>query len=289
MKILITGAKGQLGIELRGVLEKEMPGITTYTGKGDLDLSDAEFTRRYMERGMFTHVINCASYSAIDLAETESGLCSAVNTRGAANLANYSSEYGYKIIHISTDYVFDGTACRPYTESDKVNPTTHYGATKRKGETSLLAMAPDSVILRTGRMFSPYGENFVTKMLVKAQLEKSIDVVADQVGTLVYALDMAKAIVEILKSRQWVEGVFNYSNEGVATRYDIAKALFRIAGVTDCKLNPIPACEYPSQTDRPYYTVLDKTRIRRTYGVATPHWEESLQDCVARMRAMGAL
>ncbi len=283
MKILVTGANGQLGNELHGLLEQEMPGMTTYVDIADLDLTDASAVKAYLSKGNFSHLINCAAYTAVDRAEEQSGLCAAVNTDAVGNIARDAEELGLKIIHISTDYVFDGTSHRPYTESDKVNPTSQYGATKRKGETALLALAPDSIIIRTAWLYSPYGNNFVKTMLRLGQTNDTIRVVADQIGTPTYALDLAKAILTILKSQQWVPGIFHFSDEGVASWYDFATAIHRIAGTKGCKVLPIPTKDYPTPATRPMYSVLDKTRIKATYGIEIPHWEVSLAHCLTRI------
>ena len=283
MKILVTGANGQLGNELRGLLEQEMPGVTTYVDIADLDLTDASAVKSYLNKGNFSHLINCAAYTAVDKAEEQSGLCAAVNTDAVSNIARDAEELGLRIIHISTDYVFDGTSHRPYTESDKVNPTSQYGATKRKGETALLALAPDSIIIRTSWLYSPFGKNFVKTMLRLGQTNDTIRVVADQIGTPTYAFDLAKAILAILKAQQWVPGIFHYSDEGVASWYDFATAIHRIAGTKGCKVLPIPTKDYPTPATRPMYSVLDKTRIKATYGIEIPHWETSLAHCLTRI------
>lgn len=283
MKILVTGAKGQLGNELNHILEQNLPGITTYTSWEALNLADSESLQSFLQRGMFTHVVNAASYNAIDKAEEENRLCASINTDAVSNLANYADEYGYKIIHLSTAYVFDGTSNRPYTESDKVNPISQYGSSKRKGETSLLALAPESIIIRTGWTFSPYGDSFVKKVLELSATESQLNIVWDQIGSPTYTRDLAKAIYTILTAQQWVPGFFNFSNEGVASRYDIAKAIMRIAHIDHCKINPIAASDFPSIASRPYYSVLDKSRIKATYGIEMPHWEEALADCLNRL------
>ena len=286
MKILVTGANGQLGNELKNVLEAQMPGVTTYVDIQDLDLTDADAVKAFMQRGHFTHVVNCAAYTAVDRAEEESGLCAAVNIDAVSNLARHAEELGYRIIHISTDYVFDGTAHTPYSESAKVNPCSQYGATKRKGETALLALAPESIIIRTAWLYSPYGKNFVKTMLRLGQEKPEISVVADQIGTPTYAADLAAAIVTILQAPQWVEGIFHFTDEGVASWYDFTVAIHRIAGVKGCKVRPIPTSDYPTPAARPSYSVLDKSRIKATYGIEIPHWEESLARCIERINQM---
>ncbi len=283
MKILVTGANGQLGRELREVLETEHPGITTYVDCAELDITDRAAVEQYLGRGDFSHIINCAAYTAVDRAEEEKHECSAVNIDGITNIARKADELGIKIVHISTDYVFDGHSCRPYTEGDKVNPQSVYGSTKRKGETALLGLAPDSVIIRTGWLYSPYGRNFVKTILRLSRTESSLRVVCDQVGTPTYAADLARAIVTVIFARQWASGIINFSNEGVCSWYDFAVAIQRIAGITDCPVYPISTVDYPTPATRPFYSVLDKARYRATYSTPIPHWEEALAKCMARM------
>lgn len=283
MKILVTGAKGQLGRELHDALEKRAPGITTYVDVDELDITDRKAVEAFVSGQGFTHIVNCAAYTAVDRAEEEKLQCAAVNIDGVANLARAAEEVDAKILHISTDYVFDGKTYLPYSESDKVNPVSQYGTTKRKGETSLLGLAPSAVIIRTGWLYSPHGHNFVKTILKNSRTEPSLRVVCDQLGTPTYAADLAEAIVTVLFSRQWTPGILNYSNEGVCSWYDFAVAIQRIAGITDCPVRPIASKDYPTAAERPFYSVLDKSRFRATYSIPIPHWEESLERCLRRM------
>lgn len=283
MKILVTGANGQLGRELRNVLESKIPGKTIYTDVAELDLTDAKGVDDFFKKNDISHVVNCAAYTAVDKAEEEKLECAAININAVKNLANAADAIGAKIIHISTDYVFDGTAHRPYKESDKVNPISQYGTTKRKGETALLALAPESIIIRTSWLYSPHGNNFVKTMLRLGAEQSKIKVVSDQIGTPTYALDLARAIYMVLMSHQWVEGIFHFSNEGVCSWYDFAKSIHRIARIDKCEIKPIPTEEYPTAASRPFYSVLDKTRIKATYGVKAPYWEDSLIECIKRI------
>lgn len=287
MKILLTGANGQLARELRTLLEQSLPGLTTYTDIDTLDLTDGNAVARTVAQGDYTHIINCAAYTAVDRAEQEPALCLRVNTDAVANLAKAAYEIGAKIIHISTDYVFDGTAHLPYRESDKINPTSIYGSSKRKGEMVLLSLCPNAIIIRTAWLYSPYGHNFVKTMLKAATKRKTLRVVADQIGTPTASADLASAIVAILKAPQWIPGIFHYTNEGVASWYDFAKAIFRIAGITDIDVRPISTDDYNTEfttsAARPPYSVLDKQLIKKTYNVTIPHWEESLKATIARI------
>ncbi len=282
MKILVTGANGQLGMEMKNVLETNFPGNTLYTDKEELDLTDRDAVCRYILRNDISHIVNCAAYTAVDRAEEEKAESAAVNVDAVKNLGIAADAVGAKIIHISTDYVFDGRNYRPYKESDKVNPISQYGNTKRAGETALIAYIPNSIIIRTGWLYSPYGHNFVKTVL---SAKKPLKVVCDQIGTPTYARDLANAIYRILRSSQWVEGLYNFSNEGVCSWYDFAKAICRIAGNTEYPISPIPTEDYPTVASRPYYSVLDKNKIKLTYDVVIPHWEESLTECIERIKS----
>lgn len=282
MKTLITGANGQLGTELHEILEREFPGQTLYTDVQELDLTNAKAVDSYVANNEITHIVNCAAYTAVDRAEEEKMLCAAVNTDAVKNLAMAADANGAKIIHISTDYVFDGTNHRPYRESDKVNPISQYGTTKRKGETLLLALAPQAIIIRTAWLYSAHGKNFVKTMLRLADSQPEIKVVCDQIGTPTFARDLACAVVKVLQSHQWVPGIYHFTDEGAASWYDFAKAIFRIAG-KDVKVTPIPTEDYPTPASRPSYSILDRTRIKATYGIEIPHWEEALADCLRQL------
>lgn len=284
MRILVTGAAGQLGNELHNVLEQNKPGITLYTDIHDLDLTDAAAVRKYIVDNEISHIVNCAAFTAVDKAEQEPAICAKVNTDAVKNIAEVAADYGVKVIQISTDYVFDGTAHMPYRESDKVNPISTYGTTKRKGEMVLLSMSPDAVIIRTAWLYSPYGNNFVKTMLRLGAERSELGVVCDQIGTPTYARDLAEAIYAILTARQWVPGIYHFSDEGACSWYDFTKAIHRIAGITECNVKPIMTDDYPTAAARPPYSVLDKTRIKKTYGITIPHWEESLQNCIKQIQ-----
>lgn len=279
MKVLVTGANGQLGCALRRLLDREIPGEAIYTDKQELDLTDAAAVENFIRDNEVTHIVNCAAYTAVDRAEEEKRECSMINTDAVKNLAAAADLLGAKIIHISTDYVFDGTNHRPYRESDKVNPISQYGTTKRKGETALLALAPESIIIRTAWLYSDTGHNFVKTILALAEKQNEIRVVCDQIGTPTYARDLAEAVLAVLKSHQWVAGIYHFTDEGAASWYDFAKAILRIAG-KKTRVVPIPTEDYPTLAQRPAYSILDRSRIKATYGVEIPHWEDALADCV---------
>lgn len=280
MKILITGSNGQLGTEMRNILETEFPGRSIYTDVAELDITDAKSVSDFIQQNEITHIVNCAAYTAVDKAEEDKALCAAINIDAVRNLASAAESFGTKIIHISTDYVFDGTAHRPYKESDKVNPISHYGTTKRLGETALLALAPNSIIIRTAWLYSPYGKNFVKTMISLGHELPTLNVVSDQIGTPTYAADLARAIYTILRSPQWIAGIYHFSNEGACSWYDFTKAIHRICGIKNCQVSPIATEDYPTAATRPSYSILDKSKIKATFGIVIPHWEESLEKCI---------
>lgn len=284
MKILVTGAAGQLGRAMTRTAPA-LNGVEVVAAThADLDLLDAGAVRRFVTGGGFTHIVNCAGYTAVDRAETEKQACTAANIEGPANLAAAADEAGARLVHVSTDYVFDGRSHRPYAEGDKPAPLQHYGATKRRGETRVLAACPEAIIVRTQWLYGLGGPNFVETMLRLSDQRGpagEIAVVADQVGTPTCADDLARALWAIVTSRQWVPGIYHYSDEGAATWYDLAVAVMRMAG-RSTRIIPIPTEEYPTPAARPAYALLDKRRIRATYGVETPHWADSLARYMAQ-------
>lgn len=281
MKILVTGANGQLGNELRVVLERTNPGITDYVDRDDLDITDAAAVADFVARGDYSHIINCAAYTAVDRAEEENSMCYAVNVDGVRNLATAAAANGVHIVHVSTDYVFDGNACHPYDESAHPSPQSCYGTAKRAGETILMGLCPDAIVVRTGWLYSSFGNNFVKTMLRLATERGNISVVNDQYGTPTYAADLAEALVCIVMSPRWVEGTFHYSNEGVASWYDFTVSIVDLAGMRETvTVKPIATTDYPTAATRPAFSVLDKTKIKATYGLNIPHWRHSLERCL---------
>lgn len=287
-KILVTGSNGQLGHELKRVLEHDMPGVTTYIDREDLDLTDREAVERFLRAGNFTHVVNCAAYTAVDRAEEEKLQCKEANVDIPSNLGRLADELDLKIIHISTDYVFDGHTWSPYTEVAKPEPLSVYGTTKRKGETALMGLAPTAMIIRTGWLYSVYGHNFLKTVLRLATKEDRICMVADQTGTPTYAADLARAISHIIQSRHWNAGIFHYANEGVATWYDFAVAVLEETGQADKAraVEPILTSDYPTPATRPFYSVLNKSKIKATYGLAIPHWRDALRRCISQLSSI---
>ena len=269
-KILITGSRGQLGTELSKLLPDAM-----LTGTAELDITDSDAVQKFVkEKGIGT-IVNCAAYTAVDKAEDDVALAEKVNVLGPENLA----KTGCKIVHISTDYVFDGKGYRPYTTEDETKPVSVYGKTKRAGELAVLKNAKEAVIIRTAWLYSPYGNNFVKTMRRLGAEKESLNVVADQVGTPTYAADLAAAIVKVLPQiSEKTKGIYHFTNEGVCSWYDFATEIMDESGLK-CQVNPIPTSAYPTRAVRPAYSVLDKSKIKNTFGVKIAHWKHALQRC----------
>ncbi len=283
MNILITGCNGQLGNEMRNVLSGDAKYNVIYTDVAELDLTDAQALKQFFDANPVDVVVNCAAYTAVDAAEDNEPLCRMVNVEAVKLLATAAAKHGARVVHVSTDYVFDGKGHRPYREDDPVCPQSVYGFTKLDGEKALFEAAPSSVVLRTAWLYSPYGKNFVKTMLALGQSRDSLNVVVDQVGTPTYALDLARAIKAVIDAPQWVPGVYHFSDEGATSWYDFTKAIHRLAGITTCNVSPCMSDQFPAKAARPHYSVLDKTKIKATYGITIPYWEDSLMDCLKRL------
>ncbi len=282
-KILVTGANGQLGSEIRHI-SADFPFEFIFTGSSELDITDKEAVRDYFEKNSIDVVINCAAYTAVDRAETDAGAADKVNHLAVPYLASAAKELQIKFIHISTDYVFDGQAFQPYSEDAIPNPQGVYGRTKLAGEQALVEMkVPNSLVIRTSWVYSVYGNNFVKTMRRLGAERSELNVVADQVGTPTNARDLAKCILDIvpvLKNSQ--TELYHFSNEGVCSWYDFAVAIMEISGL-DCQVNPIPSSQYPTPVKRPFYSVLDKGKIKRDFGIQVVHWRTSLQRCLLEL------
>ena len=270
-----------MGNEMRNLSGNDRANRYIFTDVQELDITDPARVQAFLSENAVDFVVNCAAYTAVDKAESEIELCRKINAFAVENLAKVSAATGAKMIHVSTDYVYSGTHYMPYVESDAVAPTSVYGVTKLEGEQLLLAANPASVILRTSWLYSPYGNNFVKTMLRLGREREKLSVVFDQVGTPTYAADLAAAIVTILNAPEFVPGIYNFSNEGVCSWYDFTLTIHRMAGIDTCRVSPIDTADYPSAATRPFYSVMNKKKIKATYGVEIPHWEESLQKCIA--------
>ena len=283
LNILVTGANGQLGSEIRK-LSINYPYRFYFTDKEELDIANLEDIKKYIVKNSINMLINCAAYTAVDKAESNQELADVINHKAVKNLAKISKEKGIKLIHISTDYIFDGKNFKPYIEKDLPNPQNIYGKTKLDGEKAVQEINPkNSIIIRTSWVYSSYGNNFVKTMLRLGKEKKELKVVFDQIGTPTYARDLAKTILDIapIVQNEKVE-VYHYSNEGVASWYDFAKEIMGIAKL-DCKINPIETKEYPTPAKRPYYSVLNKNKIKSTFDIDIPYWKDSLNDCLQRL------
>src|SRR5690606_13032390 len=282
-KILVTGANGQLGSEIRHI-STDFPYEFIFTGVAELDITDREAVRRFFKKNSLNVVVNCAAYTAVDRAETDSVAADKVNHLAVKYLAEAAKEFGVKLIQVSTDYVFDGEAFQPYSEDATPNPQGVYGATKLAGEQALLeTMVPDSIVIRTSWVYSIYGNNFVKTMRRLGAERSELNVVADQVGTPTNARDLARCILDIvpiLKNSR--TELYHFSNEGVCSWYDFAVAIMEISGL-DCQVNPIPSSQYPTPVKRPFYSVLDKGKIKRDFGIQVVHWRTSLQRCLLEL------
>ncbi|NPD92611.1 dTDP-4-dehydrorhamnose reductase [Xylanibacter muris] len=283
MNILITGCNGQLGNEIQ-LLERDWPRHKFFnTDAADLDITDKQAVDDYIVGNRIDGVVNCAAFTAVDKAETEKELCASINTFAPAGLAEAMERCGGWIIHISTDYVFDGHAHVPYTENDIPSPDSVYGSTKLAGEIEVSRKCSRSMIIRTAWLYSAFGNNFVKTMLRLGKERNEMGVVFDQIGTPTYARDLAVAIMTAI-DKGIVPGIYHFSNEGAISWYDFTKAIHRIAGITSCNVRPIHTSEYPTSANRPAYSVLDKTKIKRTYGLTIPYWEEALCHCMERLK-----
>ncbi|MBN2816767.1 MAG: dTDP-4-dehydrorhamnose reductase [Campylobacterales bacterium] len=280
LNVLVTGSNGQLGSELQ-VISQEYEYNFFFTDRESIDITNRDIVQDFISRNTINYIINSAAYTAVDKAESEEALANEVNHIAVKNFAQLAKEHNIKLIHISTDYVFDGTNHKPYSEDDSTNPQGIYGATKLAGEKALQEISPsNSIIIRTSWVYSSFGANFVKTMLRLGKERESLGVIFDQVGTPTYARDLASAILDILPSinNQQVE-IYNYSNEGVCSWYDFAKAIMELSH-TKCVVNAIETKEYPTPASRPHYSLLNKAKIKREFGITIPYWRDSLQECL---------
>lgn len=269
--LLITGANGQLGNEL----SKLQPNAIL-TDRDELDITNESAVKDFVKSNGVDTIVNCAAYTAVDRAEDDKEMAAKINVDGPRNLA----KSGAKIIHISTDYVFDGLGHKPYQPTDKTNPISVYGITKLAGENEVLKYASNAIIIRTAWLYSPYGNNFVKTMRRLGAERDSINVVCDQIGTPTYAGDLAKAIVQIMPQiNPQNKGVYHFTNEGVCSWYDFACEIIKMSGLK-CEVNPIPTSAYPTRATRPFYSVLDKTKIKEMFDIKIQHWTKGLEQCL---------
>ncbi len=284
LNILITGSNGQLGSELREASVSYPYFRFFFTDIDELDITDQAKVDDYFRENNIDLVINCAAYTAVDKAEQEPEKAMLINRDAVANLCAACKAHEAYMIHISTDYVFDGRNNRPYTESDPVSPESSYGRSKAAGEDAVLSCLTKGMIIRTSWLYSAYGNNFVKTILKKGAEKGELGVVNDQHGCPTYARDLAMTILEIIPkavSLQQID-IYNYSNEGRCTWFEFASEAVELAGIT-CKVLPVTSDKYPQLAQRPQYSILDKSKIKQQFGITIPHWKESLADCIRKL------
>lgn len=281
--IFVTGSMGQLGSEIKE-LSNNYDYNFFFTDRTNIDITDEVSIKTFCQTNNINIIINCAAYTAVDKAESDENNADLVNRKAVKKLAKISKENNIKLIHISTDYVFDGKAFKPYCEQFQTNPQSIYGKTKLDGENEMININPlNSIIIRTSWVYSFYGNNFVKTMLRLGKEKDELGVIFDQVGTPTYAKDLAYTILEILpKIENSKVEIYNYSNEGVLSWYDFAKEIMKMAKL-NCKINPIETYQYPTPAKRPHFSLLNKKKIKSTFNIEIPYWKDGLDDCLKRM------
>ena len=290
MNILVTGKNGQLGRSIQKIVSNEKQANEfVFVGRNELNFSQNDNLEKYFKENNFDVVINCAAYTAVDKAEEQQESANQINHLAVEKLATIAQKKNIKLIHISTDYVFDGESPHPYTETDKVNPINIYGETKLAGEKALQTIMPtNAIIIRTSWVYSEYSNNFVDTMLRLGEDRDKLNVVNDQVGSPTYATDLANAILKIIDSTGYqtkspATEIYHYSNKGKASWYEFAKEIFDLADI-HCAVKPIATKQYPTPAKRPKNTLMNKAKITETFGVAIPNWKESLDTCITILK-----
>ena len=289
-KILVTGANGQLGNEIRAIAKSSADSYIFTDIAEDaetkyLDITDLDAVRKVVKENSINIIINCAAYTNVDKAEEESEEATTLNAKATAHLAKAIKEVGGLLVHISTDYVFGGEEDSPYTEEQQTAPTSVYGRTKLAGEEAIIATNCRYIIIRTAWFYSEFGKNFCKTMINLTSTKPQIKVVDDQIGTPTYALDLAKAIEAVVAKYDGSQsGIYHYSNEGICSWYEFAKAIAELYGTTECDIQPCTSAEFPSVVKRPAYSVLDKGKIKATFGVDVPCWRDSLVRCIQNIK-----
>lgn len=282
MKILVTGANGQLGSELQHLATTQTKMRFTFTDVAELDITNESEVFDFFKAQEFDYCINCAAYTAVDKAETERDLCDKINVLGSTNLAKGCKSVGATLFHISTDFVFDDNASAPQNEDQDTDPVNYYGVSKLNGENAIRDLLDAYFIIRTSWLYSAFGDNFVKTMLRLGKERDELNVISDQIGTPTYAKDLADLILKMIESNSNSFGVYHYSNEGAASWYDFAAAIFEYKKITT-QVNPIPTSSYPTAAKRPHYSVMDKTKIKKEASIEIRHWRDSLRDCLSRL------
>ena len=283
-KILITGANGQLGNEMRLLAGKKQEYSYCFTDIAELDICDEKAVMTFVEQHQIDIIVNCAAYTAVDKAEDNAELCDRLNRLAPGYLAKAVQRRNGYLVQVSTDYVFDGTAHVPYREDDPTCPNSVYGSTKLAGEREAMKYCPNTMVVRTAWLYSTFGNNFVKTMLRLGRERESLGVIFDQIGTPTYARDLALAIFTAI-DKGIVPGIYHYSNEGVCSWYDFTQLIHRTAGINTCTLKPLHTEEYPTKASRPHYSVLDKTKIKTVYKIEIPYWIDSLKECINKLES----
>jgi dTDP-4-dehydrorhamnose reductase len=281
--ILVTGSNGQLGKELQQLAADYPAYRFVFASREDLKLHHFGLVENFFVGLQPQYCINCAAYTAVDKAESEQDMAMLVNGEAVGNLAAVCKKFNTKLIHISTDYVFNGESEIPYLPTDQTGPISVYGISKLKGEELCMKENSDAIIIRTAWVYSEFGNNFVKTMMRLMKERPEIKVVNDQIGAPTYAADLAKAILDIIDSGKWMSGVYHYSNTGKISWYDFAVAVKEMIG-SPCMVYPIPTSDYPTPAKRPKFSLLDTSKIQRLYGITIPAWKESLRECVDRLK-----
>lgn len=282
MNILVTGCNGQLGNEIQLLEKGNGKHVFFNTDVNELDITDENAINVFVDANNIEGIINCAAYTAVDKAESNEALCHTLNATAPGYLAAAMGKRGGWMVQVSTDYVFDGTKHTPYSETDPTCPDSVYGRTKLEGEQLVRQHCERAMIVRTAWLYSIFGNNFVKTMIRLGKEKTELGVIFDQIGTPTYARDLAVAIMAAVE-KGIIPGIYHFSNEGVTSWYDFTKAIHRIAGISGCHVRPIHTEEYPTPARRPHYSVLDKTKIKATYNIEVPYWEESLAECISKL------
>jgi len=282
MNILVTGSNGQLGSELKAISTRYQGHSFVFTDVDELDITDSQKVFELFKKNEFDAVINSAAYTAVDKAETENDLASQINALAVENIVKACGEYSAKLVHISTDYVFNGEYYLPLSESETAAPLGVYGLTKREGEEFVINSSIDGIVIRTSWLYSSFGNNFVKTMLRLGAERKSLGIIFDQIGTPTYAADLAVVIMNVISSENRMDTkgkVYHFSNEGVASWYDFAKAIFELAEI-NCDIKPIETQDYPTPAKRPHFSVMNKAKIKNDFKIIIPYWRDSLKTCI---------
>jgi dTDP-4-dehydrorhamnose reductase len=286
-KIVVTGSNGQLGSELKELVSSFPQFQFIFLNREELSIADKQGVENFFRKYQPSYLVNCAAYTAVDKAESEKELANEINGTAVGILASVCKQYGTKFIHISTDYVFNGTASTPIKETDKVDPVNAYGASKLMGEELALHNNSESIIIRTSWVYSFYGRNFVKTMMRLMNEKESIGVVSDQVGSPTYAADLAEAIMQIITSGNWQSGIYNYSNKGIISWFDFANEIKKLIGAS-CVINSLTTEQFPTPAKRPRYSALDKAKIQQAFSIQLKDWKDSLKVCVDRLQSVNS-